>query len=231
MDAARINEILEQTFSDSHFSRAEKQAFAQILSEIGEDRRTYGVFANRAFEMAAEAMPSNRERAVVNWLEGVIKVLMGRTQLPRVGGSTTYFSPGSNCRNKIIDLLRNAKKTADICVFTITDNSISREITRSADRGVAVRIISDDEKSEDLGSDIEALARHGIPVRTDNAQSHMHHKFALFDSVELLTGSYNWTRSAADFNEENLIAIRDGNAIRSFQDEFNRLWEKMVPYR
>ncbi len=156
---------------------------------------------------------------------------MGRTQLPSVGGSTTYFSPGPSCREKIIDLLRKAKKTADICVFTITDNNISREITRAADRGLTIRVLSDDEKAEDLGSDIEEFARHGIPVRTDDARSHMHHKFALFDSSELITGSYNWTRSAADYNEENLVAIRDGNTVRAFQEEFNRLWEKMVPYR
>ena len=46
------------------------------------------------------------------------------------------------------------------------------------------------------------LARSGIAVAFDSSPHHMHHKFAIFDLTRLLTGSYNWTRSAAESNEE-----------------------------
>jgi phosphatidylserine/phosphatidylglycerophosphate/cardiolipin synthase-like enzyme len=57
----------------------------------------------------------------------------------------------------------------------------------------------------------------------------MHNKFALFDGKYALTGSYNWTRSAATSNEENLVVSNDSNLIRAFQGEFESLWEKTSP--
>jgi phosphatidylserine/phosphatidylglycerophosphate/cardiolipin synthase-like enzyme len=59
----------------------------------------------------------------------------------------------------------------------------------------------------------------------------MHHKFALFDDDLLLTGSYNWTRGAADSNEENLILSNDRRLLASFRDEFERLWKKFASNR
>jgi cardiolipin hydrolase len=58
----------------------------------------------------------------------------------------------------------------------------------------------------------------------------MHHKFALFDDARLLTGSYNWTRSAADCNEENLIVTGDPRLVGPFRQEFDKLWNICDPY-
>ena len=54
----------------------------------------------------------------------------------------------------------------------------------------------------------------------------MHHKFAVFDSRTLLFGSYNWTRSAAQDNEEDLVVVRERGLVSSFLAEFERLWER-----
>jgi phosphatidylserine/phosphatidylglycerophosphate/cardiolipin synthase-like enzyme len=91
---------------------------------------------------------------------------------------------------------------------------------------VAVRIITDNDKAFDRGSDVERLARSGIDVCVDRTSHHMHHKFAIFDRKRLLTGSYNWTRSAASSNEENFIIVDNPRLRSSFQDEFDRLWKE-----
>ena len=46
----------------------------------------------------------------------------------------------------------------------------------------------------------------------------MHHKFALFDGRRLMTGSFNWTRSASEQNEENLIVTADPVLVARSQD-------------
>ena len=109
-------------------------------------------------------------------------------------------------------------------VFTITDDRISGALAAAHQRGVKVRIVTDDEKAQDLGSDIQTLHRAGIPVVTDQGADHMHHKFAIFDARQLLTGSFNWTRSASERNLENFVVTNDAGLLRSFQKEFERLW-------
>ena len=54
----------------------------------------------------------------------------------------------------------------------------------------------------------------------------MHHKFALFDRMLLVNGSYYWTRSAAERNEENLVVSDDPRLVGSFQAEFEKLWDQ-----
>jgi phosphatidylserine/phosphatidylglycerophosphate/cardiolipin synthase-like enzyme len=53
------------------------------------------------------------------------------------------FSPGQPCRLQIQECLRAARTDVDICVFTITDDRIITAIQDAHDRGVRVRIISD----------------------------------------------------------------------------------------
>jgi phosphatidylserine/phosphatidylglycerophosphate/cardiolipin synthase-like enzyme len=89
-------------------------------------------------------------------------------------------------------------------------------------------VITDDEKSHDLGSDIDKLQMVGIPCKMDSGNAaHMHHKFALFDGLRLMTGSFNWTRSASEQNEENLIVTPDPVLVNAFSNRFEQLWAKL----
>ena len=135
-----------------------------------------------------------------------------------------YFSPGEECVNHIIDLINEAYNQLDVCVFTISDDRISRAIVDAMKNGVDVRIISDNFKLEDTGSDIEDLCRVGIPVKLDTTENHMHHKFMIVDKKIVLTGSYNWTRSAALYNQENIISSDDEFVVEKFVSEFEKLW-------
>ena len=90
---------------------------------------------------------------------------------------------------------------------------------------MAVRLLTDDDKSFDRGSDIERLEAAGVPVRTDRSEHHMHHKFALFDRALVITGSYNWTRSAARHNRENLLVSDDPRLVAPYLRRFDEDWE------
>lgn len=142
-----------------------------------------------------------------------------------------YFSPGETCLNAIISGINKAQRSIKICVFTISDDRITRAILQAHRRGIRVKILTDNEKLFDKGSDIRELAQAGIPVRIDNTPNHMHHKFAILDDKTVLTGSYNWTRSAALYNHENLIISDDKTLVKDFGREFDRLWAEMVPFK
>ena len=85
-------------------------------------------------------------------------------------------------------------------------------------KGVDVRIITDDETLSSQGSYIIALADAGVPVRTDrNLQAKMHHKFVVIDDEVMLNGSFNWTYTAVNNNNENIVATSDSKQIASFK--------------
>lgn len=144
--------------------------------------------------------------------------------------SQAFFSPGTDCVNEILRQFHQARRTVDVCVFTITDDRITRAIIAAHERGVTVRVLTDDEKSHDLGSDIRRLVDAGIPCKIDAGNvAHMHHKYAIFDGKLLLNGSFNWTRSASENNEENLIVTTDATLLKAFAERFEYLWERLVP--
>jgi phosphatidylserine/phosphatidylglycerophosphate/cardiolipin synthase-like enzyme len=70
----------------------------------------------------------------------------------------------------------------------------------------------------------------GIDVRVDYTDHHMHHKFAVIDERTVMTGSYNWTRSAALYNHENILITGDKAIVKEYLKEFHRLWDVMKPY-
>jgi phosphatidylserine/phosphatidylglycerophosphate/cardiolipin synthase-like enzyme len=160
----------------------------------------------------------------VNWLERVIKTIDGVRVDTSIETPSAHFSPGDACAKQIINCLLTARDSIDICVFTISDNQITDAILSAHEKGKGVRIISDNDKANDRGSDIYYLAEKGVPVRLDQSPYHMHHKFAIFDQKLLINGSFNWTRSASLKNEENITILHEPSLIDSFVLSFEELW-------
>ena len=223
-----LDRILKKTLEDFKLSRSEKNVLQRTLEELGADDQQRAYFRHRAFELARAEVPGPQSHGVLDWLEAIVKVLdASASNEASDDRSEAFFSPGDNCPRAITGLLNRAQKSVDICVFTISDNRISDVIVETRERGVEVRIISDNDKAADLGSDIERFERVGVQVAVDQSEYHMHHKFAVFDKRITLTGSYNWTRSAAEYNEENILVTHDPHIARRFQEEFDRLWKKL----
>jgi phosphatidylserine/phosphatidylglycerophosphate/cardiolipin synthase-like enzyme len=83
-------------------------------------------------------------------------------------------------------------------------------------------------KAHDLGSDVDQIAAAGVACKMDIGQeAHMHHKYAVFDGRTLMNGSFNWTRSASEQNEENLIVTNDAVLVTAFAARFEILWKRL----
>jgi phosphatidylserine/phosphatidylglycerophosphate/cardiolipin synthase-like enzyme len=229
MTPQEIDAWLAATLEDRRLSRNERQSLRALAAslELGADRDEV---AHRAFEVARAALGNPEDRAVIDWLEEVARTLRSgepdETATGR-GFAEAHFSPGEGCLRAIRRHLANAKRTADVCVFTITDDRLAEALIDAHGRGVALRVITDDLKADDLGSDVDRIAGAGIAVRVDKSPFHMHHKFAVLDGATLLTGSYNWTRSAAAENLENLVVSDDVRLVSPFVATFERLWAKL----
>mmetsp|Transcript_23569 Transcript_23569/g.40538 ORF Transcript_23569/g.40538 Transcript_23569/m.40538 type:complete len:221 (+) Transcript_23569:135-797(+) len=136
----------------------------------------------------------------------------------------SLFFPSDQSLQSLLNYLDWTRKTMDICVFTITDDRIASRIFNAVKRGVKVRVVADDEKAHDQGSDVARFAAAGIPVRTDNSMAHMHNKFCVLDGRIVITGSFNWTVSASRQNQENVVILDESAVVTRFHQEFERLW-------
>ncbi|QHT70997.1 DUF1669 domain-containing protein [Rhodocytophaga rosea] len=207
---------------------SDKKELKQALHQAQANENTRAWLRNRFFSWVQAKITNPNDLQVIHWLEEVNKILLIKTE--NVQPATVYFSPGEACLDAIISQLRSAVHTIQICVFTISDDRISDTIIDCHRLGKQVFIITDNEKLHDAGSDIERLEQAGIPVRIDKTSDHMHHKFAIIDKEYVLTGSYNWTRSAAKYNHENILITSDKQAVEAFEHEFERLWQNLAVY-
>ncbi len=104
-------------------------------------------------------------------------------------------------------------------------DDLANEVIAAHQRGVTVRIITDDEAMKGKGADSQRCSDAGIAVRTDNAeQYHMHNKFMIVDKVFLVTGSFNWTFQAGKSNQENVVVLDGKYYIDKYVAEFANLW-------
>ena len=225
MEFDALDRSLRESAQDFTLDAGEKLELRELGQQLDAGRIRF--LRNRAFDIARDAMRGEPGATleVLRWLEQVVKTLDAADQAAPVV-SSAYFSPGDTCLRRLCDLMRGCRDTLDICVFTIADDRLTEAILDCHARGVQVLVVSDNDKQHDSGSDIDRLRAQGVQVRVDDAPSHMHHKFALFDGRVLANGSFNWTRSATRDNDENLVVSDDANLVRVFGLQFGKLWQQ-----
>jgi len=225
----QIEQSLATSFEDYRLDSDEKYSLKATLSLLKDDPTKLSFARNRAFQHVATHYRSEQpnHQAALKWLENVVKTIDSVRKNEPVSQSA-YFSPGSTCQSKIIALIKNAKSQIKICVFTISDDKISEAILAAFKRGIDVKVVTDNDKANDLGSDIYRLSDRGVSIKIDQSPSHMHHKFAIVDNRQLINGSFNWTRSASKYNQENVTVGNDQKLIKHFDRIFDDLWQACV---
>jgi len=219
---------LDATMADARLSDDERRVLVHTLREASPPEDGLRQLRNRAFDLVRARTADPEQLSLLKWLEGVVRAIdIGRSPDAIGVHSQAFFSPGTACLQVINQQLKAAKRSVDLCVFTLSDDRITAEVLAAHRRGVAVRFITDNDKEFDRGSDVGRLRAAGIPIAVDRTEAHMHHKFAIFDGARLLNGSYNWTRSACEHNEENVILSNDPSLLRRFADEFDTLWKEL----
>lgn len=225
MRPTELRRILDATLADGRLTRTETRALRAVLDDWRPSVEALARLRSDIFDAARAGLDSRSPTEILDWLEAVLKVTLPTAdEAPSEALARTHFSPGEACRDQIVTLFEEARRQVDVCVFTVTDDRVAKAILRAHRRGVQVRIVTDDLKAEDRGSDVDRLAEAGVPVRTDQTDAHMHHKFAVFDEATLLTGSYNWTRSAFLENHENILVTGDPRFVGPFLQTFEALW-------
>ena len=137
-----------------------------------------------------------------------------------------YFSPNGGCQDAIISEISKAQKTIDIAMYYLTSREIAQELVKAKDRNVRVRIVLDQSQETQTYSKSRYLIKRGFEVKYHTGSGLMHNKFAIIDGKVLITGSFNWTPTADQKNEENLLIMTDSELIKKYRERFEYLWDR-----
>ena len=159
---------------------------------------------------------------------------------------------GDDLERLIVSSIDQAETSVDVAVQALDLPLIAQALIRSAQRGVKVRFIlenqyagesmpseADDSSQPPLPNRALALLRESaIPILDDTADGSkgsglMHHKFVVIDGRWVLTGSTNFTHSGIHGDLDNptsggnanaLLKIDDRAIASSFLTEFDQMW-------
>lgn len=147
---------------------------------------------------------------------------------------TALFAPDHNLRASLRHLIKHEQEKISIAVFTFTDSHVARELMQAHKRGVKIELITDASCLQGQYEKVSLLNDAGIPVYVyksklnKGSSSIMHNKFALFSKTVhekkvVWTGSFNFTKSGSDVNQENVLILDDPNIVRQYGDQFEKL--------
>jgi len=135
-----------------------------------------------------------------------------------------YFSPDDGVAKRILELINNAQDSIDFLAYTMTSDEIGQALRDKAQAGITVKGVMDDGQVKSDGTEYNNFVDAGMDVRLDgNEKGLMHHKVIIIDQEIVITGSYNFTASAEENNDENVVILQDRNAAQRYLEEFQRM--------
>jgi phosphatidylserine/phosphatidylglycerophosphate/cardiolipin synthase-like enzyme len=141
----------------------------------------------------------------------------------------TYFSPDDGTAQNIITALQNAEESIYFLAFSFTSDPIAEALLERAAAGITVAGVFDESQYySNIGTEYDNLLAAGLDVRLDGNQRNMHHKVFVIDSQTVITGSYNFSRSAEEGNDENTLIIHSPELAARYLAEFERVFTKAV---
>ncbi len=119
------------------------------------------------------------------------------------------FSPRGGCTETVVRQLDAAQQTVFVQAYSFTSAPIARALVDAHKRGVHVEVILDKSQRSEKYSSADFVAHAGIPTYIDAEHAIAHNKIMIVDGRFVVTGSFNFTKSAEEHNAENLLVIHD----------------------
>ena len=145
----------------------------------------------------------------------------------------------------IEDQLGRAKRTIDLALFVFSAQQLTNKLAERISAGVKLRLLADPGFASRSFSEVLDLLGVALPDRFCKLEAgnqplpkplkgigtpslargdKLHHKFAVIDNKTVITGSFNWSPSAAHTNDETLLVIHSPELAAHFTREMDRMW-------
>ncbi len=134
------------------------------------------------------------------------------------------FAPEDRVVAALAVALSGATKSIRFMAFSFTLDDIAGVMQLKAQQGVSITGIFETTGSETKFSELTPLFCSGLAVKQDGNPYVLHHKVFIIDDKTVVAGSFNFSTSARDENDENMLIITDPDLALQYIDEFNRRW-------
>lgn len=148
------------------------------------------------------------------------------TVTPSAGGALVQycFSPGGHCDMVLVDLINHATTSIHVLIYSFTLDDVANALIQARDRGVDVKIVMEKDNANGQGSEYQTLKQANMNIRLDSNSALMHDKVAIIDNHIIVTGSFNWTASGTDHNNENMAILDSQSWAAAYETTFQSVY-------
>ena len=175
---------------------------------------------------------------------GVETVMVGRTRVRLLFAPHRSRDP-HNGLSLLAQVLAGSKQRLDLALFVFSAQNLADTVGQLHARGVQIRLLADPGFANRPFSEVLDLLGLTLPDRHCKLEAgnqplaaplegvatprlargdKLHHKVAVIDKRTVVTGSFNWSPSAAHQNDEVLMIIDSPQLAAHFTREIDRLW-------
>lgn len=139
-----------------------------------------------------------------------------------------YYNRDRQLNREIIKLTQDADKFVYFAIYTFTKLDLKDALLAAKYRGLDVRGVMDRNQTKDIelqNKIVGELRKAGIPVFEHDHSAIMHLKVLVTDKA-YASGSYNWTASGTNTNDE-ILEIGNRESLRKdYQNILEKLFDK-----
>ncbi len=154
------------------------------------------------------------------------------TQALKIDGTRVevYFSPDDGVAERILELINGANESIYFLAYSFTSNDLAEALVAKRQAGLKIAgVMDEDAITTNLGTEYDHFLQEGLDVRRDGNEGMMHDKMMLIDKKIVITGSYNFTASAEDHNDENVVILHSDWIASRYMEEFQRIYDQAQP--
>jgi len=133
-----------------------------------------------------------------------------------------YFAPEDNVMDKLVSYVQGATKSVHTMIYTYTHADLAAAMIASARKGVEVQTVIEN-RAASQGA-LPDLFCAGLAVKTDGNPYTMHDKVIIIDGQIVITGSFNFTKSADTVNDDNVLVIHSAAVAALYEAEFQYIY-------
>ena len=127
-----------------------------------------------------------------------------------------------NIENQVLSVLDKARVSIHVAMAWFTNQKIADKLVEKYKEGLDVKVVSFVHPvNSRFGVNIDSIT-HKVIRGTKGGT--MHDKFCVIDNQIVITGSYNWSVTAENKNDENSNVIYDNDNASNYSVEFRRLF-------